>query len=108
MQVTSDSSSVIVVEILVGWRATWKLFLHDRYQFFENFVHLVSREQIGNLSTMNCLTLNTLDTYEMERLGAITTFGRINRFSSWFLKRYKIHSVPHEVHVERKAKIKSI
>ena len=49
MEVGARARQEVLIELLIGWWSPWKLFFHDGNQFLQNLVHLIPREQVGNL-----------------------------------------------------------
>ena len=49
MKVGFDTRHVVAVEVLVGRRTSWKLFLHHWRQLLQQLVHLVACKQIRYL-----------------------------------------------------------
>ena len=49
VEVLLDAAQVVLVEVLVGRGVARPLLLHHRHQLLQDLVHLVAREQVGDL-----------------------------------------------------------
>ena len=58
MKVLLHTIKVVFVHVLISWWTAWELLLHYRDKLLKDFIHLVSREQVGHLAEI--LTLDLL------------------------------------------------
>lgn len=73
VEIPLDTCHIVGIEVLIGWRSTWKLFLHWSNQLLQHLIHLVTGKQVRYLhcimsdKTLYSVWYNHRDIYILEK-----------------------------------------